>query len=163
MSSVPTGTVVPSMRVIFWARRWARVTPRVRRPTNVRSLAPSFFSRISWAMRVSARSRADSSRTSAFSRNFGGLLLIAAPCEPRGARLKEFTAPTDYRTLHRISGPCQRLTQPVGFDLLAPVQAQAALVLDRHTTVLDHPGPERLGRDDVLDALAVPHDEVGAA
>src|SRR5262249_11425354 len=94
MSSVPTGSVVPSMRAIFWASRWARVTPRVRKPTKVTSLAPPFFSRISWAIRVSARSSADSSRTSAFSRNLGGPLLISAPCEPRWARLKEFTAPT---------------------------------------------------------------------
>src|SRR3989475_9417894 len=44
-----------------------------------------------------------------------------------------------------------------------PAGADPALVLDGHPAVLDHPGPERLGGDDVLDALAIPDDEVGAA
>src|SRR5438552_6026959 len=76
MSSVPTGSEAPSMAAIFAARRWASVTPRVRRPTNVTSLAPPVFSRISWAMRVSARSRAAVSSTSAFSRKRGGRVVI---------------------------------------------------------------------------------------
>src|SRR5919204_5684248 len=68
MSSAPTGSVVPSIVAILAARRWASVTPRVRSPTNVTSLAPPLRSRISWAIRVSARSRAEASSTSAFSR-----------------------------------------------------------------------------------------------
>src|SRR5205085_575425 len=68
MSSAPTGSVVPSIAAILAASRWARVTPRVRSPTKVTSLAPPLRSRISWAMRVSARSRAEVSSTSAFSR-----------------------------------------------------------------------------------------------
>src|SRR5256886_4880417 len=44
-----------------------------------------------------------------------------------------------------------------------PAGADPALVLDGHPAVLDHPGAERLGGDDVLDAPALPDDEVGAA
>src|SRR5437899_11455509 len=44
-----------------------------------------------------------------------------------------------------------------------PAGAEPALVLDGYPAVLDHPGAERLGGDDVLDALAIPDDEVGAA
>src|SRR5215470_321848 len=46
--------------------------------------------------------------------------------------------------------------------LFPPARPQDPLVLDRHLSVLDHPGPERLGGHDVLEALAVPDDEVGA-
>src|SRR5438309_1614819 len=89
MSSVPTGSVAPSIWAILVARRWASVTPRVRRPTKATSDAPPFFSRISWAMRVSARSSAASSRTCAFTRKRGTGVAIFSPCEPLGARLKE--------------------------------------------------------------------------
>src|SRR5207253_3024780 len=68
MSSAPTGSVVPSIAAILAASRWARVTPRVRSPTKVTSLAQPLRSRISWAIQVSARSRAEASSTSAFSR-----------------------------------------------------------------------------------------------
>ena len=63
MSRVPTGSTVPSMAAILSASRRASVTPRVRRPTKVTSLAPPLRSRISWAMRLRARSRAAASRT----------------------------------------------------------------------------------------------------
>src|SRR3989442_15126225 len=76
MSSVPTGSEAPSIDAILAARRWARVTARVRRPTKGTSLAPPFFSRIWWAMRVSARSRAAVSSTSAFSRKRDGRAVI---------------------------------------------------------------------------------------
>src|SRR5881398_727043 len=89
MSSVPTGSVAPSIWAILAASRCASVTPRVRRPTNARSEAPPFFSRISWAMRVRARSSAASSRTWAFSRKRGTGEAIFSPYGPLGARLKE--------------------------------------------------------------------------
>src|SRR3990167_840609 len=85
MSSVPTGSAAPSILAILAASRWARVTPRVRRPTKARSAAPPFRSRISWAMRVSARSSAASSRTCAFSRKGrAGLLKLLSLRASRG-------------------------------------------------------------------------------
>src|SRR5262245_43230793 len=105
MSSVPTGAVVPSMEAILALSRWASVTPRVRRPTKASSLAPPLRSRISCAMRVRARSRADSSSTCAFSRRRGGLLLTDSPYEPHRARLKERIEATTllYWLLTRLS------------------------------------------------------------
>src|SRR2546430_342479 len=74
----------------FWgASRCASVPPGVRRPTKATSEAPPFFSRISWAMRVRARSSAASSRTWAFSRKRGTGEAIFSPYGPLGARLKE--------------------------------------------------------------------------
>src|SRR5574341_958656 len=113
MSSAPTGSAAPSIVAIFAARRCASVTPRVRRPTKARSAAPPFFSRISWAMRVRARSSAASSRTCAFSRYFGAGVLIDSPCEPRGARLKERREPTTV-TLHAGVDGCQPATPDLG-------------------------------------------------
>src|SRR5919108_4301220 len=55
MSRTPTGTVVPSMRSIAAARRLARSSPRAAIPTSTTSAAPLFRSRISWAIRVTAR------------------------------------------------------------------------------------------------------------
>src|SRR3989441_1031948 len=89
MSSVPTGSAAPSIWAILAASRCASVTPRVRRPTKAISEAPPFFSRISWAMRVRARSSAASSRTWAFSRKRGIGVAIFSPYGPLGARLKE--------------------------------------------------------------------------
>src|SRR5438445_13840898 len=89
MSSVPTGSAAPSIWAILAASRCASVTPRVRRPTKAISEAPPFFSRISWAMRVRARSSAASSRTWAFSRKRGTGVAIYSPYGPLGARLKE--------------------------------------------------------------------------
>src|SRR5262247_3617440 len=105
MSSVPTGTEVPSMAVILALSRWASVTPRVRRPTKASSLAPPLRSRISWAIRVRARSRAVSSSTCAFSRRRGGRVLTDSPYEPLWAQLKERIETTNllYRVLTRLS------------------------------------------------------------
>src|SRR5262249_47698532 len=105
MSSVPTGSVVPSMVATLALSRWASVTPRVRRPTKASSLAPPLRSRISWAIRVSARSRADSSSTWAFSRRRGGRLLTGSPYEPLRAQLKERIEATTslYWVLTRLS------------------------------------------------------------
>src|SRR2546428_387595 len=89
MSSVPTGSAAPSIWAILAASRCASVTPRVRRPTKATSEAPPFFSRISWAMRVRARSSAASSRTWAFSRKRGTGEAIFSPYGPLGDRLKE--------------------------------------------------------------------------
>src|SRR5947208_711371 len=106
MSRVPTGTVAPSILAILAASRWASVTPRVRRPTKASSAAPPFFSRISWAMRVRARSSAASSRTWAFSRNRGAGVLNFSPCGPLGVRLKERRDRTSV-TLHAEIRRCQ--------------------------------------------------------
>src|SRR3989338_930367 len=85
MSRVPTGSVAPSILAILAASRWASVTPRVRSPTKASSVAPPFRSRISWAMRVSARSSAASSSTCAFSRNGrAGLLTLLSLRASRG-------------------------------------------------------------------------------
>src|SRR5262245_55584322 len=115
MSSAPTGSVAPSMAAIFAASRRASVTPRVRRPTKVTSAGPLLRSRISWAMRVRARSRAAASRTSVFSRSFGGVLLglIGSPCGPLRAHLKERT----FRT---------RATLPVGVSCCQPPSGSCA-------------------------------------
>src|SRR5205809_488876 len=106
MSSVPTGSAAPSIWAILAASRCASVTPRVRRPTKATSDAPPFFSRISWAMRVSARSSAASSRTCAFSRKRGTGVANFSPCEPLGARLKERRELTTV-TLHARVRRCQ--------------------------------------------------------
>src|SRR5215470_19144589 len=56
-------------------------------------------------MRVSARSRADSSSTCAFSRRRGGRVLTDSPYEPLWAQLKERIDATKqlYRVLTRLS------------------------------------------------------------
>src|SRR4029453_11809128 len=108
MSRVPTGKVVPSMAAILAVSRWARVTPRVRRPTKVRSLAPPLRSRISWAIRVRARSRGVSSSTCAFSRRRGGRVLTVSPYEPLWAHLKERNDVTEC-TLPGRMRVCQRV------------------------------------------------------
>src|SRR2546428_4967784 len=69
--------------------RGAGVPPGVGGPTRATSEAPPFFSRISWAMRVRARSSAASSRTWAFSRKRGTGEAIFSPYGPLGDRLKE--------------------------------------------------------------------------
>ena len=62
-SSEPTGTSNPSTAAIRSAIRRASGTPRVGMPSRTRSPAPLLRSRISWAMRVSARAMSRSSRT----------------------------------------------------------------------------------------------------
>ena len=64
MSSDPTGTVAAlDARRCAAASRRASGTPRVGMPSRTRSAAPLLRSRISWAMRVSARSMSAASRT----------------------------------------------------------------------------------------------------
>src|SRR5215470_18762793 len=161
MSSVPTGSVVPSIWAIFAARRWARLTPRVRRPTKARSLAPPFFSRISWEIRVRARSRAVSSRTCAFSRWRGAALLIFSPCGPLRARLKE-SSRTDfsYSTWRSslVSTRARRMRPPAAPALDGPLLSR-----DGDPAGLHHEPPRRHGHHDLFHPLAVPYDEVGPA
>src|SRR5262245_33387401 len=153
MSSVPTGRVVPSIWAIFAARRWARLTPRVRSPTKARSLAPPFFSRISWAMRVRARSSAVSSRTCAFSRWRGAGLLIFSPCGPLRARLKESSGIDCSHSTWRASLVSTE----------TPPLHRAVLVLDRHPPAFHDQTSRGQGHHDLLDPLALPEDEVGPA
>src|SRR5438477_9390356 len=131
MSRVPTGRWAPSIAAILAAKRWASVTPRVRRPTNARSLAPPLRSRISWAMRVSARSRAASSRTCAFSRRRGRVVIVS-PYEPRWAHLKEraepnFTLPGRPRSCQRLVAPGQQRHELIEVDRLGDVRIEAGL------------------------------------
>src|SRR5262249_12350727 len=60
-------------------------------------------------------------------------------------------------------GPGETRSSTPSAGAFLPAWADPALVLDGHPAVLDHPGPERLGGDDVFDAFAIPDDEVGAA
>ena len=62
-SSDPTGTSTPSTAAILAAIRWASGTPREGMPSSTRSPAPLLRSRISCAMRVSAREMSPGSRT----------------------------------------------------------------------------------------------------
>src|SRR6266511_2905665 len=55
MSMIPTRTRTPSMRSISSARRLARSSPRAAIPARTSRPAPLFRSRISWAMRETAR------------------------------------------------------------------------------------------------------------
>src|SRR5439155_24605234 len=55
MSMIPTRTGTPSMRSISSARRLARPSLRAAIPARTSRPAPLFRSRISWAMRVTAR------------------------------------------------------------------------------------------------------------
>src|ERR1051325_1559361 len=131
MSSVPTWSWAPSMAAILAARRWASVMPRVRRPTKARSLAPPLRSRISCAMRVRARSSAASSRTCAFSRR-RGLLVIISPYEPLRAHLKErtelhVTLPAAARSCQRLVAPGQQRHELVKIDRLGDVRVEAGL------------------------------------
>src|SRR5690242_12931589 len=131
MSRVPTGSWAPSMPAILSFRRWASVTPRVRRPTKARSLAPPLRSRISCAMRVRARSSAASSRTCAFSRR-RGLLVIVSPYEPRRAHLKEsieldVTLPGRSRSCQRLVATGQQRHELVEVDRLGDVGVEAGL------------------------------------
>src|SRR5215510_13414114 len=168
MSSVPTGRLVPSIWAILAAKRCARLTPRVRRPTNARSLAPPFFSRISWAMRVRARSSAVSSRTCAFSRWRGAVPLIFSPCGPLRARLKE-SSRTDFShstwrtslvsTRARDHARPREPSRAAG----APALDGPMLVLHGDPPRLHHESPRRHGHHDLFHALALPHDEVGPA
>src|SRR5262245_15083592 len=154
MSRVPTGSAVPSIWAIFAASRWAKLTPRVRSPTKARSLAPPFFSRISWAMRVRARSSAVSSRTCAFSRGRRGAgVLIFSPCEPLRARLKESSGTDCSHSTWRASLVSTK----------TPALDRAAFVLDRDAAALHDEPPRRQGHHDLLDPLALPEDEIGAA
>src|SRR5262245_15750177 len=153
MSSVPTGRVVPSIWAIFAASRWARLTPRVRSPTKARSLAPPFFSRISWAMRVRARSSAVSSRTCAFSRWRGAELLIFSPCGPLRARLKESSGTDCSHSTWRASLVSTK----------TPKLHRAALVFDRDSPAFHDEPPRRQGHHDLLGPFALPEDEVGSA
>src|SRR6516164_2642440 len=168
MSSVPTGSEVPSIWAIFAARRWARLTPRVRRPTKARSLAPPFFSRISWEIRVRARSRAVSSRTCAFSRWRGAALLIFSPCGPLRARLKE-SSRTDFNhstwRASLVSTRARDHARPRGPSGAAgaPALDDPLLALDGDPPRLHHEPPRRQRRHDLFHALALPHDEVGPA
>src|SRR6185369_15639676 len=129
MSSVPTGTVVPSMVASLVARRWARVTPRVRSPTKARSLAPPLRSRISCEIRVRARSSAASSRTCAFSRRRGAPVMTS-PCEPHGTRLKEeqrreFTLRARSRSCQRLVSGGQQSHQLIKIDRFGQVGIEA--------------------------------------
>src|SRR5215467_14226734 len=157
MSRVPTGRVVPSIWAIFAASRCARLTPRVRRPTKARSLPPPFFSRISWEMRVRARSSAVSSRTCAFSRWRGTELLIFSPCGPLRARLKEsFRTDSSHSTWRgSLVSTRERAGAPALDDLL--------LGLDADASGLHHQAPRRQGHDDLFHPLALPHHQVGPA
>src|SRR6056297_3055018 len=68
MSSVPSGTSVPSIRVIArWTSR-ARLTPRRWMPMSTTSSVPWLRSITSWAMRASARFMSALSRSCDFSR-----------------------------------------------------------------------------------------------
>src|SRR5262249_23991378 len=158
MSSVPTGRVVPSIWAIFAASRWARLTPRVRRPTNARSLPPPFFSRISWEMRVRARSSAVSSRTCAFSRWRGAELLIFSPCGPLRARLKESSRTDFNHSTWRAS-----LVSTSEGRGAAPALDHLLLELDADAAGLHHEAPRRQGHDDLYHSLALPHDQIGPA
>src|SRR5215471_20337317 len=158
MSSVPTGRVVPSIWAIFAASRCARLTPRVRRPTKARSLPPPFFSRISWEMRVRARSSAVSSRTCAFSRWRGAELLIFSPCGPLRARLKE-SSRTDFSYFTWRASLVSTREGRAG----APALDGPRLVLHRDAARLHDPPPRGQGHHDLLHPLALPHDEVGPA
>src|SRR5207302_2506699 len=161
MSSVPTGRVVPSMWAIFAARRCARLTPRVRSPTNARSLAPPFFSRISWAMRVRARSSALSSRTCAFSRWRGAELLIFSPCGPLRARLKEsFRIDCSHSTWRSSLVSTRRGARRAAG---APALHGPPVVLDGDAARLHHEAPRRQGHHDLFHPLALPDDEIGPA
>src|SRR5438445_9255422 len=150
MSSVPTGRGARSIAAILAARRWASVTPRVRRPTNARSLAPPLRSRISWAMRVSARSRAASSSTCAFSRRRGRVVIIS-PYEPRWAHLKERAEPNV--TLPGWPRSCQRL-------VAGGQQRHELIEVDRLGDERIAAGLERLAHVVAL-ALAGQRDETG--
>src|SRR2546422_3663924 len=141
MSSVPTGVWAPSIVAILAARRWARVIPRVRRPTKARSLAPPLRSRISWAMRVRARSSAASSRTCAFSRR-RDLLVIVSPYEPLRAHLKEraepnVTLPGPPCSCQRLVASGQQRPELVEVDRLGDVGVEAGF--DRLAHVLGLP------------------------
>src|SRR2546426_3361718 len=161
MSSVPTGRVVPSIWAILAARRCARLTPRVRSPTNARSLAPPFFSRISWAMRVRARSSAVSSRTCAFSRGCRAGLVIFSPCGPRRAHLKESSCVDSHHSTWRL--PSVSTSMVLGAAAGTPALDGPSLVLDRDTSRLHHEASRRQGHHDLLHPLALPHDEIRAA
>src|SRR5207244_8904127 len=131
MSRVPTGRAAPSMAAILAARRWARVTPRVRRPTKARSLAPPLRSRISCALRVRARSTAASSRTCVCSRR-RDLLVIFSPYEPLRAHLKEraeprVTLPGSPRSCQRLVASGQQRHELVEVDGLGHVGVEARL------------------------------------
>src|SRR4030095_4922999 len=149
MSSVPTGSVVPSIWAIFWASRCARLTPRVRSPTKAKSLAPPFRSRISWATGGRARSRAPSSRTCAFSRWRGaGLLIYFSPCGPRGARLKESAS---FASSHSTwPPPAVSTSQSRGRVSGTPALHDAPLVLDADAPGLHHEAARRQRRHDLL-------------
>src|SRR5271155_645420 len=66
MSSVPTGTLAFSMRVMILPSRSAIGTPRRRIPTNPKPSTPPFFSTISYARRTSVRSISDADISCAF-------------------------------------------------------------------------------------------------
>src|SRR4029453_6595166 len=160
MSSVPTGSVVPSIWAIFWASRCARLTPRVRSPTKDKSLAPPFRSRISWAMRGRARAGATWSRTCAFSRWRGaGLLIYFAPCGPRGARLKESAS---FASSHSTwPPPAVSTSQSRGRVSGTPALHDAPLVLDADAPGLHHEAARRQRRHDLLRPPAAPHHQIG--
>ena len=80
-SREPTGTSYPSTAEIRSAIRSASGTPRLGMPSRTRSLAPLLRSRISWEMRVRARSMSRSSRTTRPS-GAGCLLRRAARAHP---------------------------------------------------------------------------------
>ena len=66
MSTVPTGTAVPSTRAMADASIRAMGSPRRRMPTSTTSAAPWLRSMISWAMRVTDRRICASSISSVF-------------------------------------------------------------------------------------------------
>src|SRR6185295_15457780 len=113
-------------------------------PTKARSLAPPFRSRISCAMRVRARSSAASSRTCAFSRR-RGLLVIISPYEPLRAHLKErtelpVTLPAAARSCQRLVAPGQERHELVEVDRLGDVRVEAGLDGLAHVLGLPVPG-----------------------
>src|SRR5699024_10698016 len=66
ISRTPIGRVKFSISLIFSCKRLAKGTPLVFIPTKTRAYLPLYFSRISWAIRVSARLIAGLSCTSVF-------------------------------------------------------------------------------------------------
>src|SRR5919201_6652297 len=173
MSSAPTGSVVPSIAAILAARRWASVTPRVRSPTNVTSLAPPLRSRISWAIRVSARSRAEVSSTSAFSRKRDDrevivLSLRASQGPLKGKRWIESSHSTRAAALLSTRGGDEQRHQLVEVHRLGEMRVEAGLDRLAHVLGLAVAGQRDQPRDGQIGSRAdAPRDleavEVGQA
>src|SRR6516165_3948317 len=111
-------------------------------------------------MRVRARSSAVSSRTCAFSR-WRGALIVFSPYGPLRARLKErFTSHLSHSTWRSSVVSTERAPRGVSG---APALDGPAVVLDRDAACLHHEPPGGQGHHDLLRPLAVPHDQIGPA